>query len=55
MSGALASGRTVAARLVMGLLQAGILLSLLADLCARSGPDSAGIYRAELARVADGG
>jgi hypothetical protein len=37
----------------MGLLEAGIPLSLLADLSSGAGPDSAGIYRAELVRVAD--
>jgi hypothetical protein len=45
---ALASSQTVAVRLVMGLLRAGVPLSLLADLSWGSGPDSAGIYRAEL-------
>ena len=37
----------------MGLLEAGIPLSLLADPSSVSGPDSAGIYRAELVRVVD--
>jgi hypothetical protein len=44
---ALASSQTVAVRLVMGLLRAGVPLSLLADLSWASAPDSAGIYRAE--------
>ncbi|HEY5183937.1 MAG TPA: hypothetical protein VIM19_03310 [Actinomycetes bacterium] len=48
MSSVIASSPPTAARLVMGLLRAGIPLSLLADLSSRSGPDSAGIYRAEL-------
>jgi hypothetical protein len=50
---AFASSQTVAVRLVMGLLRAGVPLSLLADLSSGSGPDSVGIYRAELVRVAD--
>ena len=49
---AFASSQTVAGRLVMGLLRAGVPLSLLADLSSRSGPDSAAILRAELPGVA---
>jgi hypothetical protein len=49
----IASNQSTATRLVMGLLEAGIPLSLLADLSSGSGPDSAGIYRTELVRVAD--
>ena len=48
MPSVIASSPPTAARLVMGLLEAGIPLSLLADLSSGSGPDSAGIYRAEL-------
>ena len=48
----IASSPPTAARLVMGLLEAGIPLSLLADLSSGSGPDSAGIYRAELTGAA---
>lgn len=44
----IASSPTTAAGSVMGLLKAGIPLSLLVDLSSRSGPDSTGIYRAEL-------
>ena len=53
MPSVIASRQSVAARLVMGLLEAGIPLSLLADLSPGSGPDSEGIYRAELVRGAD--
>ena len=53
MPSVIASRRSVAVRLVMGLLEVGIPLSLLAELSSESGPDSAGIYRAELDRVAD--
>jgi outer membrane receptor protein involved in Fe transport len=45
---AFASSQPDAVRLVMGLLRAGVPLSLLADLSSRSGPDSAAIFRAEV-------
>jgi hypothetical protein len=50
---AVATSQTVAGGLVMGLLRFGVPLSLLADLSSGSGPDSVGIFRAELVRVAD--